>query len=256
MKLLNGDVLVPPLIGCAGWSIASAQKMHFPPSGSHLERYAAVLPAVEINSSFYRPHRPETYRRWRESVPDDFRFSVKVPRTITHQNRLLDTDVLVSEFLQEAGALAEKLGCLLVQLPPSLGFNLQTVQTFFRNLAARTDVPVVCEARHRSWFSPAAAEVLGSLGIAQVIADPPVALVAAMEKTVYVRLHGSPEIYHSVYSDEFLHELERQLRRYRAEGKTVWCIFDNTASGAAMPNALSLLARFKEDAAASLTLSA
>lgn len=233
-----------PLIACAGWSIASAQSAHFPSIGSHLERYAAVLPAVEINSSFYRPHRPETYKRWRESVPDNFRFSVKVPRSVTHERRLLNTDELVSRFLQEAGELDDKLGCLLVQLPPSLGFHPHTVRAFFRSLSARINAPVVCEARHRSWFSAEAADELAMLGIAQVIADPPVATVTARAKTVYVRLHGSPEMYHSAYSEEFLAELAGELKRYQAEGKTAWCVFDNTASGAAMPNALSLLARF------------
>jgi uncharacterized protein YecE (DUF72 family) len=243
---LDIDKLPLPLIGCAGWSIASVQQAHFPPNGTHLERYAAVFPAVEINSSFYRPHRPETYRRWGESVPDNFRFSVKVPRAITHERRLQNADELVFRFSQEVGELKARLGCLLVQLPPSLGFNRHTVTAFFRSLTERVGVPVVCEARHLSWFTPEVTEVLAMLGIAQVIADPPVASVAAVASVVYVRLHGSPEMYHSAYSDTFLTKLSHEIRLYQAEGKTVWCIFDNTASGAAMPNALTLLARFNE----------
>jgi uncharacterized protein YecE (DUF72 family) len=236
-----------PLIGCAGWSIGGAQRDYFPENGSQLERYAAILPAVEINSSFYRPHRPDTYRRWRDSVPDAFRFSVKVPRAITHGQRLQDTDALVSRFLQEAGELGSKLGCLLVQLPPGLTFNPHIAVPFFDDLTKRIDIPVVCEARHPSWFSPQAASALATLGIAQVIADPPVAeapLSPGGLKTVYVRLHGSPHMYHSSYTEEFLIRLEGELRQYRDAGKTAWCIFDNTASGAAMPNALSLLMRF------------
>lgn len=238
-----------PMIGCAGWSIASSQHAHFPATGSHLERYAAVLPAVEINTSFYRPHRPETYRRWRDSVPDAFRFSVKMPRTITHEQRLRDTDALLCRFLHEAGELGNKLGCLLVQLPPSLRFTADDAGAFFRNLTAHTDIPVVCEARHRSWFAQDAAELLTAIGISQVIADPAVvqtALDGGSAQIVYVRLHGSPQIYHSSYPGEFLDRLEGKLRQYQEEGRTAWCIFDNTASGAAMPNALSLLARFDE----------
>ncbi|MDQ3815662.1 MAG: DUF72 domain-containing protein, partial [Armatimonadota bacterium] len=75
-------------IGCAGWSIPSPHAPEFPAAGSHLERYAARFPAVEINSSFYRPHRPQTYERWAAAVPTHFQFAVKVPKIITHERRL------------------------------------------------------------------------------------------------------------------------------------------------------------------------
>ena len=94
-------------IGCAGWSLPRAAHAHFPPQGSHLERYAAVLSAVEINSSFYRPHRPETYARWRASVPPAFRFSVKEPRRITNELRLRDADEPLARLLGEAGRQQE-----------------------------------------------------------------------------------------------------------------------------------------------------
>lgn len=239
----------PLLIGCAGWSVPGKLQEHFPPDGSHLERYAAVLPAVEINTSFYRPHRPETYARWHDSVPESFRFSVKVPRSITHEHRLIDTDALLSRFLAEAGKLGEKLGCLLVQLPPSLRFDAQIATAFFNDLATRTAVPIVCEARHLTWFSAAADEVLEALGIAHVMADPPVtgASVSMRNSQIaYVRLHGAPVMYHSNYSDDILDRLAAELRQAATQGQTAWCIFDNTASGAAMPNALSLLSRFDE----------
>lgn len=79
-------------------------------AGSHLERYGAVLNAVEINTSFYRPHRTATYTRWAASVPEDFRFAVKVPKTITHERRLKDVGELLDRFLSEAGGLGPKLG--------------------------------------------------------------------------------------------------------------------------------------------------
>src|SRR5688572_19432683 len=110
-------------IGCAGWSIPREHAAEFPVEGTHLQRYAQRFPAVEINSSFYRPHRPETYARWAASTPDGFRFAVKVPREITHTRRLREVDEPLERFLAEAGALGEKLGPLLVQLPPSLQFE-------------------------------------------------------------------------------------------------------------------------------------
>ena len=91
--------------------------------GSHLERYGAILNAVEINSSFYRPHRTATYERWAASVPEDFRFAVKVPKAITHERRLKDVGDLLDRFLSEVSGLGPKLGPLLVQLPPSLSFQ-------------------------------------------------------------------------------------------------------------------------------------
>jgi uncharacterized protein YecE (DUF72 family) len=241
----------PIFIGCAGWSVPSAAREHFPVEGSHLERYSAVFPAVEINTSFYRPHRPDTYARWRNSVPAAFRFSVKVPRKITHELRLQDTDEYLERFLSEVSHLEEKLGCLLVQLPPSLRFDPSIAERFFDALSTNVSVPIVCEPRHVSWFGEAASNMLTSFEIARVLADTPAVvdpgIANANASTVYVRLHGSPVIYHSTYSEEYLSRLQAEFAAYVAEGRQVWCIFDNTASGAAVPNALSLLSRFKGD---------
>src|SRR3954470_11987598 len=110
-------------IGTAAWSIPREHAAPFPVAGSHLERYAAVLNAVEINSSFYRPHRTATYERWAASVPEDFHFAVKIPKAITHERRLADVDDLLDRFLSEVSGLGPKLGPLLVQLPPSLSFQ-------------------------------------------------------------------------------------------------------------------------------------
>src|SRR5690349_23923685 len=115
-------------VGTAGWSIPARFADAFPGTGSHLERYARRFDAAEINSSFYRPHRPETYARWAASVPDGFRFAVKVPREVTHRRRLAGAADVLDRFLGEAGALGEKLGPLLVQLPPSLAFDAATAE--------------------------------------------------------------------------------------------------------------------------------
>src|SRR5438067_5165479 len=106
------------LVGCAGWGIHKDVAGRFPPEGSQLERYAAVFPAVEINSSFYRPHQPATYARWAASVPPGFRFSVELPKAISHEARLRDADALLDRFAFEVNHLGAKLGCVLVQLPP------------------------------------------------------------------------------------------------------------------------------------------
>jgi uncharacterized protein YecE (DUF72 family) len=237
-------------VGCAGWGLPRDRQDQFPPEGSHLERYATRFPAVEINSSFYRRHRPATYARWRDSVPEDFRFSAKLPRRITHELRLRDATEPLDELLADIGGLGRKLGPLLVQLPPSLAFEAEIAEGFFRDLAARTPAPIVCEPRHASWFTECADELLARMDIGRVAADPAVVPEAAWPSgagIVYYRLHGSPRTYYSAYSEEFLEQLAGELRQHSEEGREVWCIFDNTASGAATGDALTVRQHLRED---------
>lgn len=232
------------LIGCAGWNLPKEAAAAFPEAGSHLERYAAVFPVVEINSSFYRPHRPQTYARWADSVPAGFRFAVKVPRAITHDAQLRAIDAPLARFAGEVGALGDKLGCLLVQLPPKLGFHDETARDFFVRLQDTFGCMIACEGRHLSWFSERATELLRERGVTRVIADPAAGQPGPHVPTtsdIYVRLHGMPRIYYSSYSEEYLAALARDLAQHGAAGRTVWCIFDNTAAGAAVPNALDVL---------------
>lgn len=237
--------MAEPLIGCAGWSLPRSERALFPDRGSLLERYASRFPAVEINSSFHRPHRVTTYARWSASVPEGFRFSVKVPKAITHGLRLQGAEILLDLFLTESAGLGERLGCLLVQLPPSLSFEPGIARAFFTTLRSRSPVPVACEPRHASWFTPEADAILIELGVARVAADP-ARVPAAGEPggwpgLVYFRLHGSPRIYYSAYEEEYLDALASRLLDHAAAGRQVWCIFDNTVLGAATRNALDLL---------------
>lgn len=200
---------------------------------------------VEINSSFYRPHRPSTYARWAESVPDSFRFSVKVPRAITHDAKLAGVEALLDQFILEAGTLGDKLGCLLVQLPPKLAFDGDVAADFFARLQERFGGMVALEARNPSWFDEAATGLLRERGITRVIADPAKGQPGPHVPTtgdVYMRLHGSPRIYYSSYTPDYLDAVAREMALQTAAGHDVWCVFDNTASGAATVNALDLLA--------------
>jgi uncharacterized protein YecE (DUF72 family) len=240
MELENERIL----IGTAGWSLPRAEQSHFPTSGSHLERYASRFPAVEINSSFRRSHKAAIWSRWRDAVPPRFRFSVKVPKAITHTARLEGTSDLVAAFIDEISLLKGKLGVVLVQLPPSLDYDATVAAKFFENLRARTAVAIACEPRHESWFAADADALLREFNVARVAADP-ARMPAAAEpggsrQFSYFRLHGSPKIYYSAYSDEFISRLAARLRRKATDERTVWCIFDNTTLGAATRNALDL----------------
>lgn len=234
--------MVTVRIGCAGWSLPRDSWPQFPDTGTHLQRYAQRLNAVEINSSFYRPHQPATYERWAASVPDGFRFSVKLPKTITHEKRLRNCDALLASFLAQATGLGDKLGCLLVQLPPSLVFDESVAWPFFKALRAQHSGPVALEPRHASWFAPEVDAGLKEQRIARVLADPVLheagTSPGGWPELVYVRLHGSPRMYYSAYSQHVLDRLADRLMLESAVADTVWCIFDNTAAGAATENAL------------------
>jgi uncharacterized protein YecE (DUF72 family) len=234
-------------IGTAGWGIASHYANQFSHEGSVLERYAARFSCVEVNSSFYRSHRPATWTRWGAIVPDDFRFAVKVPRAITHERRLVDCSDLIARLLDETSGLGEKLGVLLVQLPPSLGYHSPVAEDFFFELTAATAARIVCEPRHPDWFETVPDGLLARLGVARVAADPATVPAAAMPGgwigLSYRRLHGSPVIYRSTYGAKRLDRYAEQLLREQREAEPSWCIFDNTASFAALGDALALCER-------------
>jgi len=229
-------------IGCAGWSLSRAVVDRFPTEGTHLQRYAECLSCTEINSSFYRPHRAETYARWASSVPADFRFAVKLPRAITHEARLLGAGAGLDRFLAQVGGLGDKLGCVLIQLPPSLAFERGPAARFLRVLRRRHAGAAVVEPRHASWFADATDALLADHGIGRVAADPALTAAACVpggdRRLSYFRLHGSPRMYFSIYTDRFLRALAHRLRAEQAAGAECWCVFDNTAHGGAVPNAL------------------
>jgi uncharacterized protein YecE (DUF72 family) len=230
-------------VGTAGWSIPRAEQQRFPPGDSHLARYAQIFSAVEINSTFYRPHRAATFERWAASVPRTFRFSVKLPRAITHDHRLTHTAPLLETFLADVAPLRSRLGCLLVQLAPSLAFDARVVRSFLRVLRKRFDRGVALEPRHASWFGNRADRLLNEFEIARVAADPPRGEgdgePGGWPGLAYFRLHGSPRVYYSSYEDDFVDALAVKLRALRRRRIPAWCIFDNTALGAALGNARS-----------------
>ena len=238
-RVLNSP---PIFIGCAGWSLGRDLVSRFPVEGTHLQRYASQLNGVEINSSFYRPHRRQTYARWADSVPDSFRFCVKVPKHITHERRMQDCGRALDEFVGQCSGLEDRLGCLLVQLPPSLAFDYSIAEAFFIELRFLYDGPVVLEPRHASWLD--AEPLLIQHRIARAAVDPSRIshddLPGGWPGLRYWRLHGSPRIYFSDYEGPALQSLAIQLQAANDAGEATWCMFDNTASGAALGNALTL----------------
>lgn len=217
----------------------------FPPHGSVLERYAAMFDAVEINSTFYRRHRSSTFQRWAASVAPSFRFAVKVPRSVSHESRLRDCDAQIATFLADVSALGPRLGPLLLQLPPSQAFDPDLVGPVCAALATGAPSSVACEPRHASWFTADVDRWLAERRIARVAADPPRGPLGGepggWPGLAYWRLHGSPRIYYSAYPAA---ELEARAARIAGSAAPqTWCIFDNTATGAATADALALSRR-------------
>jgi uncharacterized protein YecE (DUF72 family) len=234
-------------IGTAGWNVPGIHARKFASEGSHLVRYARKLNCAEINSCFYREHKPETYVKWAASVPEDFRFAVKAPRIITHEGELrVQGEEALKRFLQQTSALGAKRGPMLLQIPPKLEFSNVMASAFFSMFRRLYDGPAVLEPRHVSWFNLEADSMLRKSCIARVAADPALtphaAEPAGWPELVYFRLHGSPRRYYSSYSEEFLSHTAEKLRQLPSS-TTAWCIFDNTASGAALGNALELGSR-------------
>jgi uncharacterized protein YecE (DUF72 family) len=235
-------------VGCAGWSIPKQCAHRFPVHGTHLERYARRLPVVEIDSSFRRSHRPSTYAHWAASVPDLFRFAVKLPKEITHTRHLANAIDALEEFLGGIQALGAKLGPLLIQLPPTLSFDARVTEPFFATLRTHYTGQVVCEPRHRSWFTEGAGKFLRTMRVARATVDPAITPEAAgpggWRGLGYHRLHGSPQMYYSSYDDAYLDKLAKELVA-SGRARPTWCIFDNTALGAATANALGLMERIR-----------
>ncbi|MBA3897937.1 MAG: DUF72 domain-containing protein [Sphingomonadaceae bacterium] len=236
-------------VGTAGWSIPRASAAAFPATGTTLERYASIFNAVEVNSSFYRPHMRETWERWAASTPDGFRFAIKLPKAATHERRLVDCGAILDRFADETAGLGAKRGPALIQLPPSLTFSAEVAARFFAALRERFDGPFALEPRHASWFERDAQSLVVEHEIALVAADPPRVPGAdrpgGWRGLSYWRLHGSPEIYRTPYGPERRARIANALAT--APG-VVWCVFDNTITGAAAADALAVRALLRAPA--------
>jgi uncharacterized protein YecE (DUF72 family) len=233
-------------IGTASWVIPKNVSDKFPPEGTHIERYSRLFNCVEINSSFYKEHLKETYQKWAASVPEDFKFSVKLSRYFTQKQRLKDTGPHLRDILNGISGLGKKWGVLLVQLPPSLDFDFKVAEKFFDKLKSQTkSVSIIIEPRHPSWGSKKSIDLLSKYSISKVLADPEPCVITKemrikVERTRYLRLHGSPKIYKTLYPQSIIHRLAKSIVDPLAPAQETWCIFDNTAYGYATINALEL----------------
>lgn len=224
-------------IGTSAWNIPRADWKSFPEQGSALKRYSQILNAVEINSSFYKDHMARTYEKWKDTTPDDFRFSIKLNQRFTHQCDLKISSIDLIKNLEANSYLDEKWRVLLLQFPASQKFYKDRMEKMLETIRRTFFGIIAIEARNMSWASEDSISLMNQYKVSKVIADPEKCPGFEFGKEKYYRFHGSPEIHRSSYSEEYLSNLYKEINTFPGE---VWCIFDNTAFGHATANALLL----------------
>ena len=217
-------------------------KAQFPPEfqdKTRLQYYGSLFNSIEINSTFYRLPKEATVVNWAESVPDDFRFTFKVPKIITHAKGLDFADKDVVDFVNVVENIGEKKGCLLTQFPPSFKFaKYDRLQALLESLAEathKTRWKLAVEFRDSSWYESEVHELLEEYNAAMVIQDMPKSATPVNDVLgdfIYLRFHGPEPRYRGSYSDAFLKEQATHIRQWIKEEKTVYVYFNNTVGGA------------------------
>ncbi|MCW2539914.1 MAG: hypothetical protein JWN95_1639 [Frankiales bacterium] len=261
-------------VGISGWRYPPWRKDFYPkglPQRSELSYAAQRLTSIEINGSFYSLQLPSSYYRWRHETPDDFVFSVKGSRFITHMTRLRRAETtLPNYFASGLLALGGKLGPILWQLPPTMAFDAELITTFLDQLPRSTgeaaylarrhgerqagrswtgtlvdgELRHAVEVRHDSFARPEAVDLLRSRSVALVVADTAGKWPQLFDVTadfVYVRLHGADELYTSGYDEPALQLWAERIRGWTARGLDVFCYFDNDVKVRAPYDAMSLI---------------
>ncbi len=234
-------------VGTSGWAYKRWKSSFYEgrPEREWLAFAAQRFTALEINASFYRLQREETFRRWRDIVPQGFRFALKGHRFITHNKKLLDVAEAVARSRDNAAPLGDLLAVVLWQLPAQLPQELVRLLAFMRALEQWPGVRHALELRHASWFQEETAAVLADAGIAVVQSDAPTFPLWDEVTTdlVYVRLHGHERLYASSYSEAQLEEWAARVRSWQRQDRDVYVFFDNDQEAAAPRNAQALRSR-------------
>ncbi len=238
----------PPFYCGTSGLVIPIPKRSFPPvfqGKSRLTYYGSLFNSIEINSSFYKIPQASTLSKWAESVPDNFRFTFKLWREITHNKGLAFEEADVERFIGVINSVAQKAGCLLVQFPPSMGvenvMQLQKLLTCIGQYNINHAWKVAVEFRNRSWYQPDVYDVLSSCNAAMVCHDLSASASPWIDENafIYLRFHGPNGGYRGSYADDFLSEYAHYIAAWRAEGKEVFVYFNNTM-GEAVKNALYL----------------
>lgn len=241
MGTVKGASLKPQIrIGTSGWNYNHWAGLFYIdcPKAGWLECYTRTFSTVEVNATFYHLPKPGTVENWRIRTPEKFLWSVKASRYITHMKKLRDPEESLQRFYDVVENFGEKLGPILLQLPPSLVYREDVLDEFWAHV--RKGHRYTIEPRNASWLEDSALEKLRSLNIALCIAQTAGRFPfreAVTADFVYVRLHGSQALYGSDYTEEELQEWAKKIRKWKRD---TYVYFDNDANAYAPKNAKRL----------------
>jgi len=230
-------------IGTSGWNYKHWKGNFYPegvPQKRWLEFYITKFSTVELNSTFYRLPLVSTFKKWHESTPDDFFFSVKASRFITHIKRLNEPIEPVDNFISSAKNLEAKLGPILFQLPPGFKYNYKRLEDFLKILPFK--LRYTFEFRNNTWWNNETYQLLKKHNCAFCIFELG-ETISPKEVTadfVYIRLHGPGGRYRGDYDKQTLGEWADAFNQWKKEKKDIFCYFDNDERGFAAKNALGL----------------
>ena len=231
-------------IGTSGW-LYNHWKGNFYPaeiSKNHwFNHYIRYFSVVEINATFYRRFKDETFIKWKETTPAVFKFVLKIPRIITHIKKLVDVKKEITDFCRQAMLLEDKLGCLLLQLPPFIPYQPELLNEALDSF--KKVIPVAVEFRNKSWWNKETEDLLRKNSAIYCNADSPMSQLDEVmtADTVYLRLHGRNKWYSYNYSYEELVNVAGLMKRFFRDGaRTIYVFFNNDFGGFAPRNAQML----------------
>ena len=239
--------------GTSGLVLTEPNKKSYPPEfqdKSRLTYYASQFNSIEINSSFYKIHRGQTYKNWSAMVPDDFQFTVKLWRGITHEKQWVYRREDLETFFTAIEFLGDKKGCLLIQFPATADFQVKQFGILLRELYSLSRDGawrIAVEFRNNRWYNKEVYELLDQHRASLVLHDMPLSAPLTVNKNVdfiYLRFHGEKGDYRGSYSENYLSEKAELIKKWLQAGKDVYAYFNNTI-GDAVAN-LTVLKRMIE----------
>lgn len=246
-------------VGTSGWMYKDWEGRFYPSSlkqNLKLTYFSKHFPTVEINSTFYRLPSESAVKNWYGSVPDGFIFSVKLSRYLTHMLKLApgyNFNEGLDNYISRVSLLKDKLGAVLVQLPPSLQAEPEKISNLYNHKLRlekkySINLPLAIEFRHRSWFSEKIISELKGYNIAAVISSGPGRWPETRKITAdftIIRFHGGKKLYASSYSEKELDKWSEFINKSCQKCNKVYCYFNNDQSAMAVVNAKYLCAKFK-----------
>jgi len=237
-------------VGTSGWSYEHWQDIFYPEhlaKKDHFVYFTSQFSTVELNATFYRLFPEKTFEKWAVQAPKGFIYAVKLWRWITHRKRLKDVQTDLQTFLARAALLADHLGPILVQLPPNMHRNDDLLKKFLECLAKtqkaiKKKFPVTIEFRHSSWLDGDVYHILDDANVALCLADMPKLDFPCWITSdfTYVRFHGRPQLYRSLYTKKTLQQWSDWLGRQLSAGRDVFVYFNNDFDAHAVHNARQL----------------